>query len=181
MRMFVGIPMGEAATEELSRLVGRLRGREDGLRWSRPESWHVTLQFLGSVSEAQYGCVVERLRGVRVQPVFVRLDGVGMFERAGVFFAGVKVSPELIELQESVVEVTGPCGFVAEERAYRPHVTLARSRGREGAVALRGLKERVREVRFSGFVADEFVLYESLSETGGSRYLIRERFGLGSS
>jgi RNA 2',3'-cyclic 3'-phosphodiesterase len=104
-----------------------------------------------------------------------------VFERAGVFFAGVKVSPELIELQESVVEATGPCGFAAEEREYRPHVTLARSRGREGAVALRGLKERVREVRFSGFVADEFVLYESLSETGGSRYLIRERFGLGSS
>jgi RNA 2',3'-cyclic 3'-phosphodiesterase len=179
MRMFVGIPMHEMATEELSRLAGRLRGKDDGLRWSRPESWHVTLQFLGSVSEEQYGCLVERLRAVKARPVSVHLEGVGMFERAGVLFAGVKTTPELVTLQERVVEATKPCGFVGEEREYRPHVTLARSKGREGAHALRGLKERVREARLSGFRADEFVLYESLSETGGSRYLIRERFGLG--
>lgn len=179
MRLFIGIPLAASVAEELAKLAARLRRKDDGLRWSAPESWHITLQFLGSVDEQRYGCAVERLREVRSAAVPVALEGLGMFDRAGVFFAGVKTTPELVALQQRVTATMEHCGFVPEERPYHPHITLARSKGKEGARGLRALKAPVRrEPKFGSFVAEEFVLYESVPEPGGSRYLIRERFAL---
>jgi RNA 2',3'-cyclic 3'-phosphodiesterase len=102
---------------------------------------------------------------------------LGSFERSGVFLVGVPLSPELIALQENVVSATSHCGFKAEDRPYRPHITLARNRGREDGV--RGLKPRVgASPEFAGFVAHEFLLYESFLSSQGSRYEVRARFPL---
>jgi 2'-5' RNA ligase len=177
MRLFVGIPLAAAVIEELSAISLRLQSKEDGLRWSAPESWHITLQFLGNTPE--YDCIVERLRELRSPPVPIRLEGLGFFERAGIFFAGVGLTSELQLLQQRVTAATGLCGFIPETRPYHPHITLARSKGK-GAHRLRELKGRIhREPSFSSFVAEEFVLYESLARPTGSQYEIRERFRLG--
>jgi RNA 2',3'-cyclic 3'-phosphodiesterase len=176
MRLFVGIPLAAALVEELAAVSVRLQGKGDDLRWSAPESWHITLQFLGNTRE--YECIVARLRALRAAPVAVRMEGLGFFDRAGVFFAGVTLARELAALQQQVTNATGGCGFVPETRPYHPHITLARSKTK-GAQALRELKSRIqREPKFSGFEAEEFVLYESHLGAGGSRYEIRERFAL---
>jgi 2'-5' RNA ligase len=177
MRLFVGIPLAAAVIEELSAISMRLQSGADGLRWSAPASWHITLQFLGNTP--QYECIVRRLRELRSPSVPIQLEGLGFFERAGIFFAGVGLTPVLGALQQRVTAATGLCGFVPETRPYHPHITLARSKSK-GAHGLRELKGRIhREPKFTSFVADVFVLYESVPGPGGSRYEIRERFGLG--
>jgi RNA 2',3'-cyclic 3'-phosphodiesterase len=176
MRLFVGIPLAPAVIEELSAISVRLQSDGDGLRWSTPESWHITLQFLGNTP--QYDCILGRLRELRSAPVAIQLEGLGFFERAGIFFAGVGLTPELQALQESVTAATGGCGFVPETRPYHPHITLARSKGKR-VDGLRELKGRIhREPSFTGFVADVFVLYESILGSSGSHYVIREQFRL---
>jgi 2'-5' RNA ligase len=178
MRLFVGIPLTPAVIEELSATSMRLQSDADGLRWSVPESWHITLQFLGNTP--QYECIVSGLRDLRSLGVPIQLEGLGFFDRAGIFFAGVNLTPELEALQQRVTEATGLCGFIPETRPYHPHITLARSKGKGGR-GLRELKGKIhREPEFSGFVADVFVLYESVPGPGGSRYEIRDRFTLGS-
>jgi RNA 2',3'-cyclic 3'-phosphodiesterase len=174
MRLFVGIPLTPAVIEELSAISMRLQSKADGLRWSAPESWHITLQFLGNT--AQYECIVARLAELRVPSVSITLEGLGFFERAGIFFAGVVLTPALLALQQSVSAATHLCGFIPETRPYHPHITLARSKGKKPQ-GLRELKAKIhREPRFSPFEADAFVLYESLTRPEGSQYLIRERF-----
>src|SRR5277367_5733368 len=176
MRLFVGIPLAPAVIEELSAISMRLQSHADGLRWSATESWHITLQFLGNTP--QYECIVSRLRELRSPAVPIQLEGLGFFERAGVFFAGVNLTPELEALQQRVTRATGLCGFVPETRPYHPHITLARSKSK-GVKALRALKGRIhQEPRFSGFVAEEFVLYESVPGAKGSHYEVRVQFPL---
>jgi 2'-5' RNA ligase len=176
MRLFVGIPLAVEVIEQLSAVSMRLQTGEDGLRWSAPESWHITLQFLGNTRE--YECIVARLRELRSPPLPVQLEGLGFFERAGVFFAGVRRTPELEALQKSVTAATGLCGLVPESRPYHPHITLARSKSK-GVTALRALKGKIhREPTFSGSLAEEFVLYESVPGAKGSHYQVRERFPL---
>ena len=176
MRLFVGIPLPGEVIEELSAISMRLRSSDDGLRWSTPESWHITLQFLGNTP--QYECIVGRLRELRSPAVAIQLEGLGFFERAGIFFAGVRLTPQLATLQEQVTAATGLCGFVPETRPYHPHITLARSK-KKGARGLRDLKNRIhREPAFTHFVAETIALYESLVSPGGSQYEIRERFSL---
>ena len=176
MRLFVGIPLAPAVMEELSAIALRLQAKDDGLRWSAPESWHITLQFLGNTAE--YDCIVARLRELRAAPVALQLEGLGFFERAGVFFAGVGLTRELEALQQRVTAATGGCGFLPETRPYHPHITLARSKGKR-VHGLRELKGRIhREPRFTGFVAEGFVLYESILGSKGSHYVMREQFRL---
>ena len=51
MRLFVGIALDPALAEALIRLTARLRRADDHLRWSSPDAWHITLQFLGSTDQ----------------------------------------------------------------------------------------------------------------------------------
>jgi RNA 2',3'-cyclic 3'-phosphodiesterase len=177
MRLFIGIPLPETVMGELAALTERLRSRTDGLRWSAAAGWHITLQFLGKTSVEQHACVIAGLRNIGFPPFEIQLEPPGLFERAGVFFAGVRLSPELVRLQELVVAATRPCGFEPEDRPYHPHITLARSK--DGSRPLRGLKARLGGgTEFSRFRAAEFLLYESFPGPGGSRYEVRERFGL---
>lgn len=181
MRLFVGIALDERAGRALEQVRERLAGRGDGLRWSRAEDRHVTLQFLGKADEGQVSCLAVRLAEVPGGPVPVRIAGLGFFARAGVFWAGVERTGELLALQQRVVAATRGCGFVPEERDYHPHITLARQRGRGGAGDLRKLEKSVERGRFrlgEEFTAEEFLLYESIAGADGSRYEVRARFAL---
>jgi 2'-5' RNA ligase len=179
MRLFVGIALAPEVRDELSRMTAKLRRADDGLRWSAPESWHTTLQFLGSSDRNAYECVIARLGEIHLSPFAVHLDAPGVFDRAGIFFVGVHPSPELTALERHVVAATTLCGFTPETRPYHPHITLARSRGRSGNDALRGLKTKLHSMpRFEPSLVSEFLLYESKPAASGSRYEVRERFRL---
>ena len=178
MRLFVGIPLAEAVIAELAAVAARLRRREDGLRWMASDSWHVTLQFLGNTDPEQYQCLVARLAAVHSPPVPILLEALGCFDRAGVFFAGVALTPELLALAWRVTAATGLCGFAAETRPFHPHITLARAKGQRQPLG--ALKARIeRQPAFTRFVASEFLLYESHLSPDGARYEVRERFALG--
>lgn len=181
MRLFVGIGLPPPAAEALARVGERLASAARDLRWSQPESWHVTLQFLGQTRDNQAACLAENLAAIRATPVPVRIAGLGFFDRAGVFWAGVELTPELLALEQKVVAATRRCGFLPEDRAYSPHITLARAKGRAAVRALDPVKaalERSRIALRAEFTAPEFLLYESFPGPGGSRYEIRARFPL---
>ena len=179
MRLFVGIPLAFEVIDVLETLSRSLRRGDDKLRWSSSDTWHITLQFLGETPVEKFECVVANLKEIRSPAVPVELSGTGFFDRAGVFFAGVNVSPELRNLQKQILAATQQCGFVEEERPYHPHVTLARAKGDDRARALRDLKARVKsDLRLPQFTAREFLLYESFVGSNGARHEVRERFSL---
>lgn len=168
MRLFIGIPIDAACRRALEALAERLRVPGDGLRWTAPAGWHITLQFLGSATAEQCACVQQRLAAIRQGHFPISLEAPAIFERAGAFVVEVQPSPPLLDLQGKVTAATAPCGFAAEERAYHPHITLARSKG--GRTALTALRKRLGGVKIAPFEAREFVLYESFLEPGGARY-----------
>jgi 2'-5' RNA ligase len=180
MRLFIGIPLAIATTNDLAAVVNRIRSKAtDNLRWSAPESWHITLQFLGSTTGQQYECLAARLRELRSRPFRIQLGALGTFDRAGVLFVDVHVTPQLLAVQQAVTTATQPCGFAPEDRPYHPHITLARRKGRGGDRELRNLKLQISPPpKLASFTAESFVLYESVPTAEGSRYEIREHFPL---
>ena len=149
MRLFIAIPLDESIVSALAAFVQKIASPISspissplsGLRWTNSESWHITLQFLGSTKPEQYGCVVKQLNDVSANSFAIELGGFGAFERAGVFFVSVAVNPELISLQQRVTSATVPCGFSAESRPYSPHITLARAKGHAGGQQLQPLSK----------------------------------------
>jgi len=173
VRLFVGIPLAAPARAELARLAERLRSVAS-LRWAAPGSWHITLQFLGDASDEQYHCLVARLSELRSRPVPIRLGGLGVFDRAGIFYAEVELTPQLDALERSVVHATASCGFEPDSRPYHPHITLARGKGPGRARALRSLLAPIAtRPKFTPFTAVEVLLYESHLSSAGSTYEVR--------
>lgn len=178
MRLFIGIPLAATIIDELKAASARLRSSGSGLRWTPPESFHITLQFLGNATQEQYACLVPRLRALTSPPVPICLEAIDCFDRTGILIIRVRLTPELVLLQQRVTAATQPCGFVPEARPYQPHITLARAKGQR--CDWRELKERIqRQPAFTRFAAREFLLYESFLSSAGSRYEVRERFPLG--
>jgi 2'-5' RNA ligase len=179
MRLFVGLPLASEVLKELSEAVARLKTPHDGLRWTAPETWHITLQFLGNTDQKHFDCALARLAEIHAGHVYVQLGELGFFERAGVFFVDVFPSAYLVGLAGKVTAATGKCGFVAESRAYHPHITLARAKGEGRGRPLKALEDRVPQgQRFAGFTATEFLLYESHTMQEGAKYDVRGRFAL---
>ena len=179
MRLFVGIALAGAVVRELESAVSRLRSSDSGLRWTEPDSWHITLQFLGNTTPEQYDCLMARLSEVRHEPVHVQLGSLGCFDRAGVFFADVAATSGLAALGRSVLAATGGCGFATETRPFHPHITLARSKGQGRGAELRAFAARMRgKPAFTPFTAREFLLYESHLGVERARYEVRGRFPL---
>ena len=61
MRLFVAIAPPAAVLDELDARVGPLRARQEDLRWTNREAWHVTLAFLGQVDQPAVARLMPRL------------------------------------------------------------------------------------------------------------------------
>ena len=177
MRLFVALPLSEAVLAELAAVVARLRRKDDCLRWMQPESWHITLQFLGNTDPHQFQCLVAHLFEVHAAPFPIHLAELGFFDRAGIFFADVEPTPALVALAARVNSATSICGFKPETRPFHPHITLARAKGQSRGQPLQALSKRFQsQPAFPRFRALEFLLYESHLSPAGSTYEIRHRF-----
>lgn len=98
-----------------------------GVRWQHRDDLHMTLHFLGQVGAPS----IEDLRRLgdacRVAPFTLVLDRIGHWSRPRVLWAAPTSTPgALRELQQDLGTALQAAGFTVDDRAYRPHVTLAR-------------------------------------------------------
>jgi 2'-5' RNA ligase len=112
----------------------RWKGLESAsLNWTREENLHVTLKFLGDVSDPQVPRVRESLGLVRVPgPIVLRIESLGFLPPRGpirVFAARIGGDLDRLAAVHAAIEMAvEPLGFAREQRPYSPHVTLARPR-----------------------------------------------------
>ncbi len=150
----------------MSDLSALHRKDQRGVRFVRPENWHITLRFLG---DADPNAVVDTLRGVTLTPARVRLGpGVDIFaDRALVIPAN-----GLDDLAQAVREHTGHIGEAPRKR-FVGHLTVAR------------VKPNVAMPRTLGaMISAEFdilevALVQSRLEPDGARYETLEAWSVG--
>jgi 2'-5' RNA ligase len=131
VRMFVALTPPQVVIGELARIVEQLRARHRELRWSGPDQAHLTLAFLGEISGEVLPDLAAGLGAValRTPPLELSLGGGGRFGHR-VLWTRVRGETEpLGALAEAVRETAGRAGVPVEDHPYRPHLTLARSRG----------------------------------------------------
>ncbi len=141
------------------------------VRWVRPENVHLTLKFLGDVSEDDVDRVAGALESVRLRhaPFEAGLSGFGAFpsaKKARIVWAGIGEGSEpLGALTRDVEASLEPLGFEREDRAYVPHLTLGRARG--PSVALEAVEA---PSTIPGFTVGNVELVESVLGATGSAY-----------
>jgi 2'-5' RNA ligase len=180
MRAFIAIDLPESIHQEMARQQATFRSLCRDARWTRPEGIHLTLKFLGEISDSQVNEVTEALQALGGFPQSsVEIKGFGFFpdaRRPRVFWAGVVAPPELAQLAGRVEEAMERLGFPREQREYNPHLTLARFRDPRPQPALREAVERQSELSLGRFEVTTFFLYESRLAPQGSEYRKVARF-----
>ena len=155
---------------------------ESNIRWTHPEGIHLTLKFLGEITDAQVKQVTDSLSGLKPFESFsVEVKGFGFFpsaERPRVLWAGVQAPPVLARLAGEVESSMESSGFPREQRVFNPHLTLARFRAPAPRPNLRALVEQQADATMGRFEITHFYLFESKLSPRGSEYRKVARFPL---
>jgi RNA 2',3'-cyclic 3'-phosphodiesterase len=172
-RLFTGIELPEEVVQRLS----MARAGLSGAHWTDPDNYHITVRFVGDVSDAEANHFADALAAVSFDSFDIELSGLGSFggNKPRTIWAGVKSSPALQLLQKAHERAARMAGLPPETRNFVPHVTLARLKNVSPFAAAEYL------ARYGGFFSapfevSRFVLFSSRPNQGGGPYLIEEGY-----
>ena len=124
-RVFFALWPTETIRRELLQAT-RTAVRRAGGRAMPPGNLHITLAFLGPLTEADLAMVVQ-VPPIPSTAFTVELDKLGYWSRSRVLWLGATQVPgELVQLERNLWDALVAVGFERERRPYHPHVTLAR-------------------------------------------------------
>ncbi|MGH9722614.1 MAG: RNA 2',3'-cyclic phosphodiesterase [Bryobacteraceae bacterium] len=173
MRLFTAIDLPDDLVDTLDRLIDRLRPTAR-IKWSPINNLHITLKFIGHRPDGQREELKRALNAIAPRAeIAVEISGLGFFpnERSPrVFWAGVKAPPALAGLAGDLDGALAGAGVAPEDRAYSPHLTLARIREPAPLEKLRSELLQLPSSDFGKFVAKSFFLYLSKPGPKGSVY-----------
>jgi RNA 2',3'-cyclic 3'-phosphodiesterase len=176
-RVFCAIELPDEVRAQLRDHSQQLRTTfgDAAASWTRVENIHLTLKFFGNIA-------IDRLPAIsaaasRTAKEFskfqITIGSTGVFprpSRAQVLWIGVNdTEGKLTGVQKGLEEDFASEGFEKEDRAYKPHLTIARIRKQDGA---RKLAEAHLQMNFPDIEIDvtEFVVFRSELSSKGSRY-----------
>ena len=166
-RLFVAIPPPEGVRDLL------IDAMDDGadFRWQDDAQLHLTLRFVGEVERPLAEDLAAALAAIRAPTFELRVQGTGRFEQrnSGALWAGVEPREPVAALAAKVERVCQSVGLGPERRAFHPHITLARWKGRRSREVAAFL-EQTRGLASGPFAVDRFILFESRLSRHGAHY-----------
>jgi RNA 2',3'-cyclic 3'-phosphodiesterase len=183
MRIFIALDIPGEVRARIAEYAERVRQYAPEARWSRVEGLHLTLKFVGEVKDEKLNAIKNALAGVKASTFDVTFSKTGFFptpRSPRVFWIGVEADNQLSQLAATIENGLEKLGIAREQRAFSPHLTLARSGNDSGSLkGMAPLVEREGPPQFGTMTAREFWLYRSELSRGGSKYTKLERYELG--
>ncbi len=180
VRCFVAVkaPLGRA--ENLRHAQARLRAAEGDWKWVDPDTFHITLKFLGDVERTTIPELWASVSGAvgDTQEFKMQFRGLGVFPNARaprVAWAGIDAgAAELRELAGKVEAACSARGFDRERRPFKAHLTLGRARRPRTSPALAALVQEMAEAGLGEAVVDRVLLMESTLTPKGALHDVLE-------
>jgi 2'-5' RNA ligase len=190
MRLFVALDIDADIRNRIADFRNQMRPLAPDVRWVGPETFHVTLQFLGETKKLAE--IQNTLRLVKASPIRLTFRGAGFFptpRSPRVFWIGIESDQHPQTLAKSIAEALRPLGFERDTDPFKPHLTLARAgsgrprsvpgeRAASGLQQVRAKVETLTPPEFGTMTAREFYLYESKLSPVGAQYTKLSRYPL---
>lgn len=165
-RLFFALWPDESTSRQCRELAKRLDG--PGLRLVAAKNIHMTLVFLGNVDIEQESAVTSAAGGLAVpSSMSVTFDCLSFWKKPAIYcLTGRRFDSSVGELVEGLAAIAFQNGIRVDERAFKPHVTLARK------------ARKPIEIEFVPIIwrANDFCLVESHSDKDGIEYRVIKRW-----
>lgn len=184
-RTFCAIELSDQVRHQIQLHIDKLRslipvGQPS---WTRVENIHLTIKFFGDVEQSRLSLIdrAAAKTASEFQPFEFSISGTGAFPKVSqprVLWIGVNDrAGKLSELQASFEMNCATEGFAKEDRAFRPHLTIARIRRLTGVRALAEANQRLGFEPVNQLV-NELVVFRSELSGKGSKYTALSRHTL---
>ena len=150
-----------------------------GARWQTDEQLHLTLRFIGEVDRHMARDIHAALGAIHHPAFEVAVSGLGTFERRGqteTVWVGVAPQERLRTLHKKVDQAVARVGIAPDNRAYLPHITLARLNRSSGPAHV--FLAEAGGLSSPPFRVEAFALYESRLTPEGAAHSMVERYPL---
>lgn len=176
-RAFIAIRLNENLHKELESLQAKLKAADADVKWVKPENIHLTLKFLGNITDEQIEKVKNTVKKIAsdFKTYQIHLAEIGAFPKISyprVIWAGMDEGADKTgNIYQSIEEELSKKRFEKEKRPFSPHLTLGRVRSAKNRQRL--IKTIEKEKNFSSsskLLVEDIVLFKSTLTPKGSIY-----------
>jgi len=184
IRTFICIELSEDLREKVWNYLGLLRDIRTGVKWVEPKNLHLTLKFLGDISEDKVNSVVNvvEMFAKELKPFTLSFSRIGAFpdmKKPSVIWIGVtKGTDELSTLALNIDMQLSHKGFECEHKRFVPHLTIGRVKSFENLDVLKYYLYQKQETDFGEMKADTVTIMESRLYKSGPLYIPLEKVQL---
>jgi 2'-5' RNA ligase len=171
-RCFISIDIPENIKKEIRKIQEKLPEFQGKL--TEPENLHLTLKFLGGISEDKIEKFQEKLTEIKIKKFKTEIDSIGIFSEKFVRIVWLHLS-NCEKLQKIIDEKLKD--FLEPEKRFMSHLTIARIKNiKDKKEFLKKLTEiKIPNIKFE---VDNFRFKESVLGSDGPRYKTIEEYGL---
>lgn len=128
MRLFIAINFTDEVKDMLYQTILKLRNQSISGNFSRKENMHLTLAFLGEVSESHVNDIKTAMDKIDKNSFNLEISGLGNFRNRGekLYWIGVENNPDLSGAHEVLTDVLKKYGIAFDDKPFKPHITLGR-------------------------------------------------------
>lgn len=180
IRAFIAIDLSAEIQQHLDEVLRNFRAQLANIpiRWVAASNIHLTLKFLGDVSLSNLNLLTEMIqKEISTHHQFdISVGGSGAFpniRQPRVVWVGVEAPTELTAIQNGIETTTARLGYMREERAFSPHLTLGRVSRNASTQDIKAISKTLETTRV-GFLGaacvDTVHLYRSDLQPTGAVY-----------
>jgi 2'-5' RNA ligase len=178
MRLFFAVEIPQEVQKQIYESLSPLRKQWPKIRWIPSANLHITLKFLGEVSEGLIPkvqkCAKDCVSEISLSPFKMTFSRIGAFpglKSPRVIWCGVEGCTEMLSNLaghlETKLEVLG---FQKEKRPYRAHLTVAKVNPEQRGVDLEPYVKDYEKTIFAGISVNMISLMQSVLNPHGAVY-----------
>lgn len=128
LRLFLAINFEERIKASVAEVTERLKAQAVKGTFTKKQNLHLTLVFLGVISQKRFPLIREAMDEVNVESFSLAMQDFGKFKTGGgdIYWLGFEENESLKRLYRQLWKALDKRGFDVEEREYTPHLTLGR-------------------------------------------------------
>ena len=184
IRAFIAISIPAPVQNVVENIQDRFKKIRAPIRWVRPSNLHLTLKFLGNVTQEQIKGVKKCLSeaGQEVNSFTLKTSEIGGFPNLNypkVLWLGFSdPDGQLHKLAENIEFQLQKIGFEPERRKFTPHLTIGRIKSPKGKKNFIRLLHEEKNVSCNDICVSCFKLIKSDLKPTGPKYFALHTFNL---